>query len=200
MEQTALPAYYDDLDATRMQALKLLARGVKDRRSAMHTFCVATIGADGAPRMRTVVNRGYDPEGRILRFHTDARAPKLDELRGDPRVAIHAYDPRGKIQLRLGARATVHLDGELREAAWRATRDFSRACYRVVPAPGQGASVPQDVAFTPGEDADEGLENFAVVTLKITSLEWLYLAHQGHRRAHFAWSETDTLSQQWLVP
>jgi hypothetical protein len=200
MSEQKLPPYYDDLDATREQALALLVRGVKDRRSGMHSFTVATIGADGAPSLRTVVNRGFDAATRELRFHTDTRSPKLQELSNDPRAAIHVYDPRAKTQLRMEALATIHRDDGLRQSAWDKTRDFSRECYRVVRAPGDAVATPSDVAFTEGQHPDEGMENFVAVTLRIHTLEWLYLAHQGHRRARFSWDEDDRLTQTWLVP
>ncbi len=200
MSEQQLPPYYDDLDATREHALALLVRGVKDRRSGMHTLTVATIGADGAPRLRTVVNRGFDAATRILRFNTDARSPKLQELTADPRAAIHAYDPKAKTQLRLEALATIHRDDDLRQSAWDKTRDFSRECYRVVRAPSGVVEKPHDVTFTDGHHPDEGEENFVAVTLRVHTLEWLYLAHQGHRRAKFKWDEADGLTQTWLVP
>ena len=44
-------------------------------------------------------------------------------------------------------------------------------------------------------------ENFAVLLIEPTSLDWLYLAHDGHRRAQFArampgqdWQGT------WVIP
>ncbi len=194
------PPYYNDLDATREHALRLLARGVKDRRSGMHTMTVATLGPDGRPRLRTVVNRGFDEATRSLRFHTDSRSPKLVELAADPRASVHVYDPRAKIQLRIEALATIHRDGALHAGAWQATRDFSRACYRVEMAPGDSVSDPQTISFASDEDPEEGAENFTAVTLHISSLEWLYLAHQGHRRARFVWDEAETLHQTWLVP
>ena len=196
----APPSFYDDLDATRVHALGLLARGVKDRRSAMHTFTVATLGLDGAPRQRTVVNRGFDATTRTLRFHTDSRSAKLAELARDPRAGVHVYDPRAKIQLRLDTVATVHRDDRLRDAAWQATRPFSRVCYRVVPAPGERVADPGSVPFEEGASDDTGVENFVAVTLRIEALEWLYLAHQGHRRARFRWLPDGTVQQDWLVP
>lgn len=200
MIQQETPPFYNDLDATRDHALALIARGVKDRKSGMHTFTVATIGPDGAPRLRTVVNRGFDPQTRTLRFHTDARSPKLDELARDQRAAVHLYDPKAKTQLRLDALATVHRDSDVRQAAWDATRDFSRECYRVVTAPGEAVEAPNTIAFTLGEDPEEGAENFVAVTLQMQTLEWLYLAHQGHRRARFSWNSAGEVSQTWLVP
>ena len=197
---TELPAFYNDLDAARLQAFNVLARGAKDRRSGMHTFSVATIGRDGAPQVRTVVNRGFDQDKRMVRFHTDRRSSKLAEFAADPRVAAHFYDSRAKIQLRLATTATIHADDALKHSAWGATRDFSRECYRVDLGPGTPISDPQSLFFSPGEDTDEGAENFVAVTLHVHALEWLYLAHQGHRRARFVWDDAGTISQEWLVP
>lgn len=200
MVETYSEPFYNDLDATRIHALALLVRGAKDRRSALHTLNLATIGSDGAPRIRTVVNRGFDQQTRSLRFHTDARAPKLAELRADSRASAHLYDARAKIQLRLETRATIHADDGLREEAWAATRDFSRICYRVVPTPADVVSDPASIAFTAGDDPQEGAENFVAVTLKIEVMEWLYLAHQGHRRARYRWDDAGLVQQDWLVP
>lgn len=200
MSEQETPPFYNDLDATLDQALALMVRGVKDRKSGMHTFTVATVGDDGAPRLRTVVNRGFDPQSRTLRFHTDARSPKLKELAEDPRAAVHFYDPRAKTQLRLEAVAMIHTDSDLRQQAWDATRDFSRECYRVVPAPGDVVDTPSALAFTQGDDREEGAQNFVAVTLHMHAMEWLYLASQGHRRARFVWDDLGNLTQTWLVP
>ncbi|NBR79124.1 MAG: pyridoxamine 5'-phosphate oxidase, partial [Alphaproteobacteria bacterium] len=59
----------------------MLERGAADRRSAFHTPTVATIGLDGRPRLRTIVLRACDTANRSLRFHTDARSDKINELR-----------------------------------------------------------------------------------------------------------------------
>lgn len=192
--------FYDDLEDSLAHGLKMLARGAKDRRAASHTYTVVTIGRDGTPQPRIVVNRGYDPQTRTLRFHTDARSHKLDELRADSRVAVHVYDAKAKIQLRIQAIATIHSDDALHQSAWDATRDFSRICYRVMSAPGDALDDPAVLGFTAGERDDEGVENFIAVTLAIQSLEWLYLASQGHRRARFVWDEAGQMMQTWLVP
>ena len=35
------------------------------------------------------------------------------------------------------------------------------------------------------EQSEEGYKNFTVIQCKIKSVEWLYLAAKGHRRAKF---------------
>jgi hypothetical protein len=198
-EETTAP-FYNDLDASLDHGLRMLGRGAKDRRAASHTFTVVTNGLDGTPQPRIVVNRGYDRAARSLRFHTDARSPKLVEIRADPRAAVHVYDARAKIQLRMQVHATLHSQDALHREAWGATRDFSRICYRVVPAPGDVLEKPTALRFSEGQTPDEGVENFVAVTLTLRSLEWLYLAHQGHRRARFVWNDDGHITQSWLVP
>jgi hypothetical protein len=194
-----LPAWYDDLSGSLGEAWALLVRGAADRRHPFHTPSVATVAADGAPSVRTVVLRGADPAARIVRFHTDARSRKAAELAAEPRIALHAYHPGAKIQLRLAGRATLHHDGSVADAAWSATRPFSRACYRVAQAPGTPAEDPLGALAEASADEQAGREAFLAVTVVVARMEFLYLAAAGHRRALFDWSG-GTLAATWLVP
>ena len=47
------------------------------------------------------------------------------------------------------------------------------------------------------EQSEEGYKNFTVIKCKIKSIEWLYLAAKGHRRAKFY---LETNKSEWLVP
>lgn len=193
------PVFFNDLDETLAEAWRLLARGVADRRSPMHHPTVATIGVDGRPRLRTVVLRGVDAAERRLRFHTDLRSEKVTELRVEPGIALHAYDPRAKIQLRVEGRATIHSDDAVAEAAWAASRPMSRVCYGTSPAPGRPLAEASAFTLPDETDTDGGRTNFAAVLITVTSIEWLYLAYGGHRRALFRF-EPDGVERTWLVP
>lgn len=196
---TAQPAFYNDLAATRDHAWGLLVRGVKDRRSAFHTFQVASIAADGAPSVRTVVNRACSPAAGLLRFHTDLRAAKVAEFAADPRVQIHAYDPSAKIQLRLTGHALVRAVGQGGDDAWAGSRLQSRACYGISPGPGTPIAAAGSYDW-PTTDAAilSGVRHFSAVDVTVTRLEWVYLHVDGHRRAVFAAS--DGWKGQWLAP
>jgi pyridoxamine 5'-phosphate oxidase len=184
------------LEDCRAEAFRRLARGVADRRCPFHTPTLATIGADGAPELRTLVLRGFEAGSRTLRLHTDARSGKVAELARDPRCALHLYDPAAKLQLRLAGRAAVHGEDAIADAAWAASRDFSRMCYAITPAPG----TPVDTPPPAPRDAEAGRGVFRVLLLRFDQLEWLELAAEGHRRARFAWSADGTLESCWLVP
>ena len=47
------------------------------------------------------------------------------------------------------------------------------------------------------EQSEEGYKTFTVIKCKIKSIEWLYLAAKGHRRAKF---DLETNKNVWLVP
>ncbi len=194
------PSFYNDLDASLLEAWRLLRRGVSDRRSPFHTPVLATQRGDGFPAIRTVVLRAVDETRHRLRFHTDVRSAKFREISAEPRVAVHFYGASEKLQLRLDGRATLHRDDELADTAWRATRPFSRACYRVAVMPGTVVGNPH--ASSSADDSDDpeaGRENFAAISVSIDCLEWLYLAARGHRRARFSWKNGE-VEGAWLVP
>lgn len=193
------PAHADDLQEALAEALRLLARGAADRRHAFHTPTLATIGLDGAPQARTLVLRGFEPAARSLRLHSDTRAGKWAELRREPRCALHLYDAGAAVQIRLAGRATLH-EGEdpAAEAAWRGSRDFSRMCYAVLPAPATPVPAPPPAP----RDAEAGRAAFGVLSFTFHALEWLWLAAEGHRRARFLWAADngDRREATWLVP
>jgi pyridoxamine 5'-phosphate oxidase len=192
------PSYYDDLPATLDEAWGLLVRGAVDRRHAFHTPTVATVGLDGTPRVRTVVLRAVDMRARTVRFHTDRRSGKFAELTHAPAIALHAYDPGAKIQVRLSGTAQLHACGsDLAASAWRQSQAMSRLCYGQLAAPGTAVDDPY-AALAGGSD-EEGERNFVAVVTKVSRLEWLYLAHAGHRRAVFSW-DGDAHSGVWLAP
>jgi pyridoxine/pyridoxamine 5'-phosphate oxidase len=193
MTRPAPPATPDDALA---QAFALLSRGVADRRSPFHTPTLATRGLDGAPALRTVVLRAFDPAARLLRVHTDRRSGKAAEIAADPRAALHGYDAGAQVQIRIAGVATLHLDDSVADAAWGASREMSRMCYAAPQAPGAPVEEPPEAPM----DAVSGRVHFAAVTLRIETLDWLLLAARGHRRARFAWGADGALRAGWVAP
>lgn len=189
------PGHADDLQDMRATAFAMIARGVADRRSPFHTPTLASIGLDGTPRARTLVLRGFDAASRLLRLHSDRRSEKFAELTKDPRCGLHLYDAGSQVQIRLEATASLHGDDEVAEAAWQASRPFSRICYSIEPAPGTAIAAPMPAP----QDEVAGRAHFGVILLHVHALEWLWLAAEGHRRARIDWMPGEERAT-WLVP
>lgn len=191
------PSYYNDAEGSLAHAWGLMARGVKDRRSTFHTPTVGTVGADGHPALRTMVLRACDVSARSLRFHTDIRSRKPQELAADGRIAVHAYDAKSKLQLRLSGTGHIHNQDELTAAAWAASQPQSRKCYAQPVGSSQAMNAPEISA--PELVDSVAYENFAALVITVTELEWLYLAARGHRRIVFRW-QSEAWAAQWLAP
>jgi pyridoxamine 5'-phosphate oxidase len=198
MDDAGLPAFYDDLDASLREAWTLLVRGAVDRRSPVHTPVVGNVAADGQPRLRAMVLRKADPARRVLRFHTDWRSAKVPDLARDPRVSVHVYEPRAKIQLRIAGLARLHgPESALAQAAWDGSRPQSRECYAQPQAPAAPLADPHEA----DSRLPDGRAHFSALEVEAQEIEWLYLLHKGHRRARFVWApEAGVWSKTWLAP
>lgn len=182
------------------EAWKLIQMGVTDRNSAFHLPTIATVASDGAPSLRTVVMREVDAERRILRFHTDNRSPKIQELIWEPRLALHAYDPSVQTQLRFAGCSSIHHLDDVARAAWEASAPMSRLCYTAPDATGVSLPAPP-VAPRMGDVCEgDGFENFCAVVLTVERMEWLYLVASGHQRAVFQWDASGACHAEWIAP
>lgn len=191
----------DSLADVRADLFSRLQRAARDRRCPMHAPVVVTADVDA----RVMVLRDFDSASGLLRFHTDTRAPKVGAIADDPRMALLFYDKPAKIQIRARGRGRVETDSPAAEAAWSCSTRFARRCYL-----GEGPGTVSDIA-TSGLPAElEGIEpdeaqlvparpNFAVLLVELEQLDWLYLAHTGHRRARFR-REGGAWHGSWLTP
>lgn len=170
-----------------------LVRAAADRRHPWRTPVLATVAVDGSPNARTVVLRAADPATRTLRLHTDGRSAKAGELARDPRVALVFWDPRARVQLRLRGHAEVLREGPEHARAWAATPPAARRDYATTLPPGTPIATREDIARA------DGAANFAVILVRVMTIDWLCLAAGGHLRAGFAW-EGDEPRATWLVP
>lgn len=195
----------DDAVAIAAEAWALLVRGAGDRRSPLHTPVIASIDAAGLPSARVMVLRRADAAAATLRFHTDARSPKVAELDGRP-VSVLAYHPGQAVQLRLAGTARVLTDDPMTDAAWAASTEFARRCYLAGAAPGTvvagpTSGLPAAVEGRRPEPAEllPARPNFAVVLVTVAAIDWLHLAQTGHRRARLV-RAGDGWSGDWLIP
>ena len=194
---------FETLDACLVDCRDRLIRAPRDRRSPLHTPVIVTSDVDA----RVMVLRAFDSTAWRLRLHTDARAPKAGIIAADPRVAVLFYDKGAKIQIRARGLADIAREGTEVDSAWSASTNFARRCY-LGEGPGARADAPTSglpPEFEGVEPDDAQLvparENFALLRITLTALDWLYLAHTGHVRAQFTrGGEGDAWQGRWVSP
>ena len=94
---------------------------------------------------------------------------------------------------------------DVTKESWEKTGHISRKCYLVTNGPGTESEKPtsgldnkfDNFDFTK-EESESGYKNFCVIKCKIKSIEWLYLAAKGHRRAIIDLNGSKKFT--WLVP
>lgn len=194
---------FEALDDCLTDCRNRLIRAPRDRKAPMHTPVVVTGDVDA----RVMVLRAFDASAWTLRLHTDARAPKAQVIAADPRVAVLFYDKGAKIQIRARGAGAILREGAEVDAAWSASTNFARRCY-LGEGPGAGAEgptsgLPPEFEGVEPDDAQlvPARENFALLKITLTSLDWLYLAHTGHVRAQFTRGEGAAAWEgRWVSP
>ena len=174
-----------------------LLRARDDSKADWRWFTVATSAADRTPRARTVVLRDVVPAENRLDFHTDRRSTKYAELVDDPRVALHFLDRRAAMQVRMLGRATF-LSEPHAAKIWHGLPEAARAHYEQAAAPGLDLA---DLDAVPDRPlgASIGEQNFTVVQVFVTDIDWLHLRSSGHCRASFQLKGSGWIGR-WIAP
>ncbi|WAS56693.1 pyridoxamine 5'-phosphate oxidase family protein [Burkholderia ambifaria] len=192
----------ESLTQTYDRLWSCLESGVGTQRSPFTMMQAATLGRDGAPKVRTIVLRQVSRADRLLTFHTDARSEKVAELRRDPRIAVVANDLDALVQIRAEGVASICDDEAQRRAIWQSSRPHTLLLYRAPLRPGTPIESPEEAPVTPSPgDAptDDGYRNFCLVHVTVTRIDWLELARAGHRRAIFDVND-DGYEGRWIAP
>ena len=196
-------SFYEDFNEIEKKIWDLLTHAVKDRSSEFRTpvfICGDQSDFDG----RIVVLRKSDQTNNMVQFHSDIRSDKIPKLKNNKNASMLFYDKEEKIQVRLKVECIINHDNEITKESWSKTGHISRKCYLVDNGPGTESSTPtsglkpelDNFEFTM-EQSEKGYKNFTVIQCKIKSMEWLYLAAKGHRRARF---DLINNKESWLVP
>ena len=197
------PAYYEDLKEVKKKIWSMLDDAVTNRSSQFRIpvfVCGDQKDFDG----RIVVLRKSDQSNSLLQFHSDIRSEKITKLKNNKNASMLFYDKEEKIQVRLKVECIINHNNKITKESWSKTGHISRKCYLVDNGPGTESQAPtsglkpefDNYEFTM-EESEQGYKNFTVIQCKIKSIEWLYLAAKGHRRARF---DLDNNKEYWLVP
>ena len=197
------PAYYEDFKEIKKKIWLMLNNAVTNRSSRFR-LPVFVCGDQNDFDGRIVVLRKSDQANNLLQFHSDIRSDKIPKLKNNKIASMLFYDKEEKIQVRIKVECSINHNNEITKESWSKTGHISRKCYLVDNGPGTESTNPtsglkpelDNFDFTM-EQSEEGYKNFSVIQCKIKSIEWLYLASKGHRRARF---ELDNNKEYWLVP
>jgi pyridoxamine 5'-phosphate oxidase len=178
-----------------------LLRGAQQRegRSPQARWLqLASVAADGTPRLRTLVFRGW-AAAAALDLLSDGRSAKIAELALQPAVELLWLLPRARCQFRLRG-AVAGLPAELlereRRRHWRQLSPSGRAVWGW---PQPGAALESEAPFPTVLDADEPIpDHFRLLRIALTQVELLELGENPHRRRR--WRLEDGWLERRLNP
>ncbi len=158
------------------------AREREGRSPSARWLQLATVAADGTPRVRTLVFRGW-ADAAALDLLTDGRSAKPAELRHQRAVELCWLLPRARSQFRLRGRLeplATEVGQQERQRHWHGLTPAGRALWGW---PEPGAPLEADAAF-PRELADETPlpPHFQLLRITLDQVELLELTGHPHRR------------------
>jgi 3-hydroxyisobutyrate dehydrogenase len=199
------PDFYNDLEKIYQKIWELLDSGLQNRNAPFH-IPVFINGLNNKFDGRIVVLRGVDVKKNKIWFHTDIRSKKIKKIKSNPNGSLLFYDKIEKIQLRVFGKIKINYQNEISKKAWRKTSHMSRQCYLGKKTPGSissistsGLSEDVDNSNYSIKESEIGYKNFCLIETYIKSIEWLYLAAKGHRRAYFVLKK-NSIEKKWLIP
>ena len=191
-----LPDSYENIKKTLTTADQILSDAVGNAKTLFHSPTVSSI-EDSKIVSRVMVLREFNLEKRLMRFHTDYRAPKIKQFKNNSVASVVGYDPILKVQIKLQGNIEPHYQNSVTRNAWDGSTTRSKKCYSVKGGSSFKIDNPREYDLKDG-NIDDGYINFAVLIFTFDSLEFLHLKSSGHRRALHTWN--DVYKSSWLVP
>ncbi len=180
---------------------RLLLRGALERqgRSPQARWLqLASLAADGTPRVRTLVFRCWSG-GAALDLLTDRRSAKSGELTGEAALELCWVLPKARCQFRLRGHRLPLAGEEERltlDRHWLALTPRGRALWGW-PSPGEPlqkeAPFPREL-----DDSAPRPEHFELLRVELQQVELLELQGHPHRRRR--WQAASDWQEVWLNP
>jgi pyridoxamine 5'-phosphate oxidase len=190
----------------------------RDKAHPWRVMALATLDGEGHPQARHVILREVLSDHRLVRFYTDSRSPKVDQIRCLDRGTLLMWNPQRGWQLRLMVKLTVDDSGPEVNARWKrlaqspAAQDYLSPLPPGMPVPeppswGTSPNALEDGRSTTPADRSRATDvavgaltaiergHFAMVKAQVLTIDWLELHAQGHRRARWQQSQW-----KWVVP
>ena len=166
-----------------------LARAIHKNRSLTYAryLQLATATPEGQPTNRTIVFRGFLEQTNQLKFITDSRSQKVEEIEKNAWSEVCWYLPKPREQFRLkGKLALVQADNphpklaKARQTTWQEISDNARQQF-TWPHPGKNKVQASAFKLLPPDKASP-LFNFCLLLLDPTKVEHLELRKEPQNR------------------
>lgn len=158
------------------------ARQREGRSPAARWLQLASVAADGTPRVRTLVFRGW-ADASVLELLTDGRSAKAAELLHQPAVELCWLMSRAHSQFRLRGQVLAPeaaAAAAARRRHWQALSPGGRALWGW---PEPGAALEPGAAFPAALDGDTPPpDHFQLLQIQLGQVELLELVGHPHRR------------------
>ncbi|ANK92740.1 pyridoxamine 5'-phosphate oxidase-like protein [Rhizobium sp. N6212] len=149
---------------------------------------LATVSSTGSPGLRTVIGREASFDEATVSFITDIRSTKIKDIRRDPRVSAIAYELESRVQIKLAGTAAIVEDEDARRAMWERLKPHTRKQFEADLPPGIALYSANGAPMSWEDDGGspkEPYERFALVSISVTSVEWLDVSSAEHLRYAF---------------
>ncbi|HAZ43262.1 MAG TPA: pyridoxamine 5'-phosphate oxidase [Cyanobacteria bacterium UBA11369] len=166
-----------------------LSRALHRNRSLVYAryLQLATVRADGRPANRTIVFRGFLADTNQLKFVTDFRSQKADQINYQSWGEACWYFPKTREQFRLAGQLILVRENyadpalqQARQSAWHELSDAARLQF-AWPHPGQNRANLE--AFQPQPpNPIEPLSNFCLLLLDPVEVDHLELRGEPQNR------------------
>ncbi|MDH6060748.1 pyridoxamine 5'-phosphate oxidase family protein [Chrysosporum bergii ANA360D] len=167
---------------------------------------LATVGENHRPANRTVVFRGFLENTNQLKFITDSRSEKKDQIQKQPWAEICWYFPHTREQFRLSGCLTLievdHTEPILQAArikTWQELSDAARLQF-AWPHPGKPRVEVATAFEPPPPDFTEPLANFCLLLMEPIEVDHLELRGKPQNRRIYRRDEQQIWSVQEVNP
>lgn len=180
----------------------LITRALHKNRSLAYARYVqlATVRENGLPANRTVVFRGFLEDTNQLKFITDIRSAKAEQIAKQPAAEICWYFPNTREQFRIaGELILVSADSHpnlqaARIKMWQELSDAARLQF-AWPNPGEMRVRTLEAFTPPAPDSIQPVENFCLLLLEPTQVDHLELRGEPQNRSVYHRKE----NQEWFT-
>lgn len=161
---------------------------------------LATVQPNGRPANRTLVFRGFLEDTNQLKFITDSRSAKADQIQQQPWAEVCWYFPNTREQFRITGCLTLvssddsHQDLKLdRISIWQELSDAARLQF-AWPHPGKPRLENPEAFAPPAPDPVQPLPNFCLLLLDPLQVDHLELRGEPQNRKFYRRDE----NQEWF--